>query len=160
MVDSPSTRLTFPGEGRIDIETEGLDTEVAEEFNATARSTAQLFGGMARIYGVEPPDLVLIAVPDFRQAVDDLLKKQQGPNQPDYTVERLGGRAVAKNIPLNKDHSRIAIVIAADPWVSKEAAARAIGLYLMAHEMTHGVLDRLRNASGALEGVTFPSQQR
>jgi hypothetical protein len=151
-------RLDLPGSEIVEVETEDLDPQIAEEFKATAESTAQVFVRFARAYGVELPHLLLIGTTNFQQRVDELLRQRYGPDQPDYTVERLGGQAVAKNIPLNQDHSRIAIVAGAEPWSTTEPAARAIGLYLIAHELTHSVLERLRIASGALAGVTFPSQ--
>jgi hypothetical protein len=47
--------------------------------------------------------------------------------------------------------------MSAHPWAINGQRGLAIGVSLLAHELGHAVLERLRVASGALEGVTFPS---
>lgn len=140
------------------VDTPGLDAETAERFTEAARSAAAVFAGVAQNYGVELPDLRLIGTLDFQATVDDLLRQVHGPGQPTYTTERLGGTAVGKNIALNVDHSKVAVVMFAGPWMpGAEARGLAVGISLLAHELAHSVLERLRVASGSLEGVTFPS---
>jgi hypothetical protein len=149
------------GEGKaaqLDVDTPGLDAETAERFTAAARSAAVVFAGVARNYGVDLPDIRLIGTLDFQATVDDLLQQVHGPGEPTYTTDRLGGTAVGKNIPLNDDCSKSTVVMFAGPWMpGAEARGLAVGLNLLAHELAHSVLERLRVASGALEGVTFPS---
>jgi hypothetical protein len=147
------------GNPKVEIEPRGLDDATAERFVGSARSSVHTFSGLARMYGVELPELVLIGTLDFRGTVDAILKDVHGAETPDYTTERLAGTAIGKNIPLIQDHSKVAVVMLAHGW---SPAAGEVGLagghYFLAHELTHAVLDRLRVASGALAGVTFPSQ--
>lgn len=144
---------------KISIEARGVDDETKERFTTSAMSSVQVFAGLAGEYGVELPELVLIGTSDFRETVDALLKEVHGPASGDYTTERLGGEAIGKNIPLDEVHSRVAIVMLSHMWApAAGAAGLAGGHYFLAHELTHAVLDRVRIASGALDGVIFPSQ--
>lgn len=142
----------------LEVETLNLDTETAERFTNAVTGAVEVFRGLARIYGVELPELLVVGTLDFQASVHDLLQQLHGPDQPAYTTERLGGTAIAKNIPMNEDYSKIAIVMSAHPWApGEESRGLAIGLFLLGHELTHAVLARLRVLSGALDGVTFPS---
>ncbi|WP_256790284.1 hypothetical protein [Frankia sp. AvcI1] len=99
---------------------------------------------------------------DFRAEVERTWAESDafggGDGHP-YTVDRVGGGlAVAKTIPMTSDRSRFHIVIDGmqlgeflDPqeW--------AYSTTLIAHELVHPLLERLRWASGAMEGVNFPS---
>lgn len=140
------------------IETLGLDDGTRERFSAAAASSARVFAGVAREYGVELPELRIIGTFDFQGTVNEVLREKHGNGEPAYTTERLGGTAVGKTILLSDDHTRAAIVMSAHGWTpAAEEAGLGLGLFLLAHELTHAVLERVREVSGALDGVTFPS---
>src|SRR5262249_38973549 len=71
-----------------------------------------------------------------------------------FTTERVGGVVVAKNLAQAADESRIAIVFSAALWASQGEASR---FAIVAHEIAHSLMSRVRQLSGALDGVLFPS---
>jgi hypothetical protein len=65
---------------------------------------------------------------------------------------------VAKAIDLSQDGSRFRIVVDASTLGPLDEPYEQLWtLFLLGHELTHTLLDRLRHASGALHGVSFPS---
>jgi hypothetical protein len=143
----------------LEIEACELDDESTERFTEAVRATVQVFSGFARGYGVALPEFKIVGTLDFQGTVDALLKQIRGPDQADFAVERLGGVAIGKNVPLTEDETKVAIVMLAHFWgAAAGPQGLAGGYYFLGHELTHALLGRLRRESGALEGVTFPSQ--
>ena len=157
MADEPERDHHEDGALHLEIDVEGLDTPTGERFSAAAESAATVFSGVVRNFGVELPELVVVGTLDFQSTVDELLHRLHGADEPAFTTERLGGTAVGKTVPLNDDRSKLEVVLAAEPWIEPAGpAGLGVGLYLLAHELTHCVLERMRVLSGALEGVSFP----
>ncbi len=76
-----------------------------------------------------------------------------------YSAERLGGKAVAKTIALTDDFSDVRILFDSAAWRARGPEDLGLfGLYLVAHELTHAFVGRLRAESGAFVGVHLPSK--
>lgn len=97
------------------------------------------------------PDLSCVAVGlDSHAAHSTVVTPADTPGP--FNTERLGGVAVAKNVPLASDCSHVAVVMNRGLLTTVgDYAAQTI--FLIAHELFHPVLDRLRHQSGVLDGV-------
>ena len=74
-----------------------------------------------------------------------------------FTVDRLGGVAVAKTLPKGEDYRDATIVVDRRSISWQDTAGFAAGIALLAHELVHVGIGRARWACGALEGVIIPS---
>lgn len=75
-----------------------------------------------------------------------------------YSTERLGGEAVAKNIAITADSSLIKIVLNKNMLSMAFNEATIATIFVIAHELTHPIIDRTRAKLGILDGVNFPSK--
>lgn len=104
-------------------------------------------------------EVELIWTRDFIATVQEMLDMTSENDEPEprYDVERLGGMAVAKNIPMSKDSSHVAVVMNCDVLGTPSSELIASSIFLLAHELTHPIITRMRAASGVLTGVQLPS---
>ena len=129
-----------------------------EHFRQYVSTIASALDVVADSLGVPPITVSAVLAADFRAAVESASTRANLPSGQPFTVERIGGQVAAKNIPLQRDGSEVEIVFDASLWPSApEGMELAKLVFLVAHELTHPILDRLRHASGAKEGVPFPS---
>lgn len=99
--------------------------------------------------------VVWVSDDDFAAAVQVALDGAESSSPP-FTTDRLGGSVMAKNISTKDDHSVVTIVMNTQ-FAAPSGHGAAHAFFLLAHEMVHPLLSRLRTASGALDGVVFPS---
>jgi hypothetical protein len=106
---------------------------------------------------ISPP---VVLANDFRQAVDDYLRAEatrKGEFHQDYTVDRIGGVAVAKPSTHPKT-STVTIVVSSSSLDFDEPFVSMVSNFLITHELVHSLQGRIRAASGAFEGAIFPSR--
>jgi hypothetical protein len=66
----------------LQIEVRGLEEEARGRFTNAAQAAAVVFAGLAPVYGVELPELLIIGTLDFQETVHELLQKLHGPDEP------------------------------------------------------------------------------
>lgn len=128
-----------------------------KEFEAAAILCHQIFTKMAVEIGM--PKLVeIILAEDFDKTVLGKMRKTECEGR--FTSERPFGHVAAKNLSQDDSHNHIVIVFNASDW-SKEMSSTGDGkllqLALIAHELAHPYLMRMRSASGAAKGTIYPS---
>lgn len=106
---------------------------------------AKVLSAVLQRAGCPPITVEIVWAPfdEFASAVQEAMDAS-GSTSPRFTTERLGGQVVGKNIPQDDDHARVTIVMIAP--VAGPVSAQVV--FLLAHEMVHPVLNRLRAASG------------
>lgn len=138
------------------MESADVSDETGDVFRRWVQYAHQALSAMAANGNVPSVKITAVLATDFVGAVNRALAANA---QNEYTVERLGGTAVAKNIPIMDDHSEVHIIFDSATWIAGASGESGLlGLFLAAHEFTHAFIGRLRAASGALKGVTFPSR--
>jgi hypothetical protein len=140
----------------LDVRSEGVDAEVVERFSSTVRFAHQVISSVPQFAGVPSTKVEFVITSDFVATVQRVLDDSGQQGNP-YAVERLGGSAVAKTMRTSDDYSAHTVVCDATQWPADTNPVSPFGLVLAAHEMSHVMLGRSRWASGALEGVVFPS---
>ena len=140
----------------LDISSEGVNTEVVERFSSTVRFAHQVISSVPQFAGVPSTKVQAVITSDFVATVQRVLDDSGQPGNP-YAVERLGGVAVAKAMRTSDDYSAHTVVFDATQWPADSNPVSPFGLVLATHEMSHVMLGRSRWASGAIEGVVFPS---
>jgi hypothetical protein len=128
-----------------------------EDFMAMVKAVGPAFGKVAELSGIDQLAVECILSADFIKAVEARMRRFGEDDREAFTTERVGGFAIAKNLPQAEDDSRIAIVFDARMWAGIDGFARARKAAIMAHELAHPIMARVRRMSGALDGVVFPS---
>ncbi len=136
------------------------DGERAEHFHRLTTAVAAPLAGVAQRSEVPPTEITVVFADDFVTTVDELLATdaaRAGRPHQTFTTDRVGGTVAAKNIPMSADGAHIAVVVNADQhhFVAPELEAHSI--FLIAHELTHPLLTRLRAASQAMETMGPPA---
>lgn len=72
-----------------------------------------------------------------------------------FDTERIGGTVVGKTMFRDEDHRRILIVLQDGIFGSTDEAGRALALYLVAHELAHGLIGQLRSAAKSKMAATY-----
>lgn len=137
------------------------DEERTRKFEEAVRGVHTVLAEVAGEWQVPNLTATVVFADDFVGTADELLAVTAaawGEHHHPYTTDRVGGEAVAKNIPTAGDDSSVSIVFNANMHHFAGPAQDAMTLFIAAHELTHPILQRLRDGSGALAGVTFPSQ--
>lgn len=65
---------------------------------------------------------------------------------------------MAKNIPAVEDSSQVTIVVNANVLRAMTNELTVSSIFLLAHELTHPLINRMRVASGVLDGVPVRSE--
>ena len=143
-----------------------IDVVVKSEFlTAEARSNFEgwsrgVWAGLARIaagQGIPACRVQAVLTDDFVGEVSRL-SGGKPPGAPEFTVERVGGTAVGKNISLSEDGSEVAVILDATTWNDHhEPQVKLLNMLLIGHELAHPWIERGRIAAGLYEGVSFPS---
>jgi hypothetical protein len=138
---------------------EGDDIEAAakDDFTGLVRAVGPAFGKVAELSGIDQLAVECVLAADFIKAVEARMRRFSEDDREGFTTERVGGVVAAKNLSQAEDDSKVAIVFDASMWAGIDGAARARKAAIMAHEVAHPVMTRVRRISGALEGVVFPS---
>lgn len=136
------------------------DDERAEHFHQLTTAVAAALAGVAQRSEVPPTEVTVVFADDFLATADELLATdaaRAGRPHQTFTTDRVGGTVAAKNIPMSADGAHIAVVVNADQhhFVAPELEAHSI--FLVAHELTHPLLTRLRAASKAMETLGPPA---
>jgi hypothetical protein len=141
--------LTFEGDG--------LSGEAQHEFTLVAEAVFRIYRRLIEPLGVDHLEVECVLAEDFVAAVNARAHGFGDADHPGFTADRVGGMVVAKNLAQEADESRVAIVFSADIWVRQYADRPMEKWALMAHEIAHPVMSRVRWLSGSLHGVPFPS---
>jgi hypothetical protein len=130
---------------------------VFAEFSAIAKLCHACLEHVAKDAGL-PSRLELVLADDFKAEV---LKRMRGePVASRWQPERPLGRVAAKNLAQDDLCEHVAIVFDAKDWVhgeAQDASRTLLQMSLMAHELAHPALERIRIASGVAKGVIYPS---
>lgn len=143
---------------RIEVRSATLTEEATANLDADARSAFALLEELRERAGIPESKIVLMLADDFAATVRDNMRIQS--DEGEFSPERIGGMVAAKNLPQSDDYSSVIIVFDANHWrveSDPQGLARVQQILLLAHEMSHVMLNRARHCSGALDGVTFPS---
>lgn len=127
----------------------------AEDLRLLVIRIHSIIAALAERYEVGDIHVDLVLADDFvstTQAILDL----DGPSGLTFDTERLGGEAVAKNLPLSDDGSHVAVVMNRH-LLSAVGEAAAQTIFLVAHELMHPIFNRLRIRAGVLDDAEFPS---
>jgi hypothetical protein len=151
-----SVSVTANSGHELDVTSEGVDAEVVDHFSSTVRYAHQVISLVPQFADVPSTKVKTVITSDFVTTVQRVLDDSGQQSDP-YAVERLGGCAVAKTMRTSNDYSAYTVVFDAAQWSADSNPLSPLGLLLAAHEMSHVMLGRSRWASGALEGVIFPS---
>jgi hypothetical protein len=93
--------------------------------------------------------VTVIVAADFAAAVDDAYRVG-GHDFGPFGSARLGGDVNGKTVPISADHVSARVIIDANWWTSQSTVeAQRVGL--LAHELFHSRLDRLRLEAGIAE---------
>lgn len=148
-MEQPSLTITF--------EAPSVSSETLQEFDAAAKLCHQLFTKMAVEAGM-PKLIELILTDTFDETVCKKMRKKD--YETNFSSERPFGHVAAKNLSQDDSHDHVIIVFNACDW-SREMSCTGNGklfqLALVAHELAHPYLTRMRLASGAAKGVAYPS---
>lgn len=146
-----ASRLEQPADGSIEPEFQELFTTIAGTLAA-----------VAEMLDLPAVQVTAVMTDDYRGEVERAWKASEAIDESEdgtYTVDRVGGIAVAKTIPMTNDRSRFRVVFdGTQLGPASDPAAQAVSVLLIAHELTHPLVDRLRWASGAMDGVPMPSR--
>jgi hypothetical protein len=116
---------------------------------------------LAEGLGIEPGITHIVLAEDFMTEVAstdrEIALQHGGSTGPPFTVERLGGLVAGKTLAHHDNHLDATVLIASGMIAWDDQAGFATGISLLAHELAHLCIGRARWASGALEGVLFPS---
>lgn len=146
-----SIEITF--ESRCD------DDERAEHFQRLTSLIAPNIASIGQQADVPPTEVVVVLTDNFVLTADELLAADAasaGTEHQTFTTERVAGTVAAKNIPMSADGSTIAVVFNADYHHFVAPELQAHSLFLIAHELTHPLLTRLRAASGSMQSLVPP----
>jgi hypothetical protein len=136
-------------EGDIALENLAPSLPVAEvaAFETECRKIHYAIAGFNSEAGM-PKRLELVIADDFGGTVDRRRKRVPGDTSV-YDSRRPGGVVGAKNLPQDDANDHVVIVFSSQLWTDTSDLGIARRWALVAHELTHPVLARLRFASGA-----------
>jgi len=108
-----------------------------------------------------PERLEVILTADLEQTVRQRMRVRYDEGDPSqFQANRFGlGQVVAKNLPQDDQYDHVIIVFDRDMWpdAGGDSAMQAQGFLLLAHELTHPLLQRTRIRSGVAKDVVYPS---
>lgn len=93
--------------------------------------------------------VTVIVAADFAAAVDEAYRVG-GHDFGPFGAARLGGDVNGKTVPISADHASARVIIDAN-WWTRQSTADAQRVGLLAHELFHPRLDRLRVEAGSAE---------
>jgi len=140
------------------LEATNVTPETFKEFDWAAKLCHQVFAKMATEAGM-PKLIEIILAEDFDKMVIERMRKNK-EYEKQFTSERPFGHVAAKNLVQDDLHEHIVIVFNASDWcreMSCTGNGKLLQLALIAHELAHPFLARMRQASGAAIGVVYPS---
>ncbi len=140
------------------LESSDVTPETFKEFDWAAKLCHQVFIKTAAEVGM-PKLIEIILAEDFDKTVLERMRKnKEYENQ--FTSERPFGHVAAKNLAQDDLQEHVVIVFNASDWsreMSNTGNGKLLQLALIAHELAHPFLARMRQASGAAKGVVYPS---
>lgn len=131
-------------------------------FHFDVRLRSAIYRGLRRRYRLPACHLTALLAEDFAEAVGRNLRgafriEEGGAFDP----LRVGGGVAAKHLDQSDDAARFVIVFDASLWThADQPAIRASLIHLVAHEMSHPVIERARHIAGVMDGVPRPSVVR
>lgn len=135
----------------------GGSEEVDSRVESLLEMLATVFDGLREQCELPSAEsLEFVVARDLSEAVRDQAGDTVGVEElNDYELERVGGIVVGKTMFRDNDHRRIVIVLDAEIFESTDPAARALELYLVSHELAHGLLGQLRSAGRPAMDPTY-----
>lgn len=134
-----------------------LSEAVFADFGAIAKLCHSCLEHVAKDSGL-PSRLELVLADDFKAEVLKRMRDESAASR--WQPERPLGRVAAKNLAQDDNCDHVVIVFDAKDWVrgeAQDASRTLLQMSLVAHELAHPVLERIRVASGAAKGVIYPS---
>jgi hypothetical protein len=107
-------------------------------------------------YGIPFPRLEIWML-DLNEALAVLAPRVVGPPVAPGDVERIGGQAAAKTMPLADDWSHAAAVVPGAALASGDGRVRGCATFILLHEIGHTLVERLGTLSGARETGWHPT---
>lgn len=136
-------------------------TPRVDEIEALGQLISGALDHIAEGLGIEPGITHIVLAEDLMTEVAstdrEIALQHGGSTGPPFTVERLGGLVAGKTLAHHDNHLDATVLIASGMIAWDDQAGFATGISLLAHELAHLCIGRARWASGALEGVLFPS---
>lgn len=127
-----------------------------KEFEQSIKLCHQVFTTMAVEAGM-PRLIETILAEDFDNIVLEKMRKKE--HEARFTSERPFGHVAAKNLSQDDSHDHVIIIFNASDWsreMSSTGDGKLLQLALIAHELAHPYLMRMRSASGAAKDVIYP----
>lgn len=140
------------------VKSEALTRDAQRDFRHWARGIWGALENIAERHGIPACRVQAVLTDDFVAEVRKLSGGTPSPGLPEFTAERLGGIAVGKNVPLSEEGSEVAVVFDGTIWHDHHLPeVKVLEFLLIAHELSHPIIERGRLAAGVYEGVDFPS---
>ena len=127
--------------------------EARSIFVSDTKAVFRTLSKIRRLKGLPSAQIEVILTDDFAERVNHYLAKYLGVTDA-FSVERGHATTAAKNIPLTKDSSRIAIFFDSFLWPESHdnnSITRYLQLLTIAHELAHPLFSRARCQSGGLD---------
>lgn len=131
---------------------ERLDSRITDLLSMLAT----VFDGLRDQCYLPPGDsLEFVIAEDLSQAVRELAGSTVGVEDlSHYGLERIGGIVVGKTMFRDDAHRRVVIALDTAIFEAAEPSADALRLFLVSHELAHGLIGQLRTAGGAAMAPT------
>jgi hypothetical protein len=130
--------------------------DAVRDFEALVGSVWKAFEELGTQRGIESVEVLAVLADNFETEVRRLERPLEGA--PPFSAERLGGTVKGKNLPLEDDQSRVAVVFDAETWVAHPSPEGKLAeVHLICHELAHILIERGRHLAGVYDGVHFPS---
>lgn len=132
----------------ISVRAHGGDPQVDSRVESSLSMLAAAFDGLRELYDLPQAELLeFVIAKHLSEAVRDEAGRTVGVEDLSrYELERLGGVVVGKTMFRDDAHRHIVIVLDAAIFETIEPSARALELYLVSHELAHGLIGQLRSA--------------
>lgn len=134
------------------------NTAAADFVEMLASTVQSVINSMAATEGFAGPErLTVVVADDFVAEVR--ARMADGPDAEAFTTERVGGEVAGKNLPVPGDPDAGVIVLNMEShdFADTTNGGQVLGAFTLTHELFHPPLTWTRLASGALDGVEFPS---
>ena len=135
-----------------------VSAKVFQEFSDIAKLCHICMGHVAVEAGL-PKKTEVVLADDLKAEVMKRMRTEPGVDK-SFEPERPLGRVAGKNLAQDDKWDHVVIVFDAADWVrgdGAEASRKLLQTSLVAHEIAHPVLARIRVASGVADGVQYPS---
>lgn len=152
------TKPTLPIELLITSAAPSVSAEGFHDFTNVVKLCHGCMGHVALEAGL-PLKTEVILADDLKAEVLKHMRTKPGIDK-SFEPERPLGRVAGKNLAQDDDWNHVVIIFDAADWAKgdgPEASRKLLQMSLVAHEIAHPLLARIRVASGVADGVQYPS---